>query len=269
MYLLIDIGGTKTRVALTEHREAFNDPVIFHTPQDFSEWMIELQGACALITHGRKVDGIVIGFPGTFDTTGTIEHAPNLPLWNDVKLKQELEARFSSTVTLENDTALVGLGEALYGAGKGHAIVAYLTISTGVNGVRIVDGAIDRNTYGFEIGHSIIENERDVESLIGGGHMEKQFGKPSHEIHDVGFWEKINYYAGVFGANTTMYWSPSCIIYGGPVMNDLHIEVIEKEAKRFLGVYKETPVFVRGTLGDFGGLYGGLARAKQVTNDRR
>ena len=35
MYLLIDIGGTKTRVSITEHREAFLDPVVFHTPQEF------------------------------------------------------------------------------------------------------------------------------------------------------------------------------------------------------------------------------------------
>ena len=46
-------------------------------------------------------------------------------------------------------------------------------------------------------------------------------------------------------------------------MNDLHIEVIEKEAKALLTMYKETPKFVRGTLKDFGGLYGALARSKE------
>jgi predicted NBD/HSP70 family sugar kinase len=73
----------------------------------------------------------------------------------------------------------------------------------------------------------------------------------------------VNHYAGIFGANTIMYWSPSIIVYGGPVMNDLHIEIIEKEAKQFLKMYKKTPVFVRGTLGDFGGLYGALALSKE------
>jgi fructokinase len=118
--------------------------------------------------------------------------------------------------------------------------------------------------FGFEIGHTIIDGVHDVESLISGGALERRFGKPSHEVHDVALWEKINHYAGVFGANTTMYWSPSIIIYGGPVMNDLHIETIEREAKLLLHMYPKTPLFTRGTLKDFGGLYGALALSKKI-----
>jgi predicted NBD/HSP70 family sugar kinase len=266
MYILIDIGGTKTRVALTEHREAFLEPVVFPTPQDFESWMEMLIETTTTMLAGKKVHGVVAGIPGTITNNGTIEITPNLPEWKDVKIKQRLEERFSCAVLLENDAALVGLGEALFGAGKNHPIVAYLTISTGVGGVRIVDGKIDRNMYGFEIGHSIIDahEQRDVESLISGGALEKRFGKPSHEVHDVHLWEKINHYAGIFGANTTMYWSPSILVYGGPVMNDLHIEIIEKEARQFLHMYKEVPLFVRATLKDFGGIYGALALSKTI-----
>lgn len=264
MYILIDIGGTKTRVALTEHREAFLEPVVFLTPQDFEEWVLRLKESVTLLTQGRKVHGLVSGVPGTLTENGSIVMTPNLPLWQGIPLKQHLEALFDCKVILKNDTSLVGLGEAVYGAGKGHAIVAYLTISTGVNGVRIVDGHIDHTTFGFEIGHTIIDKNHDVESLISGGALERRYGKPSHEVHDVALWEKINHYAGVFGANTTMYWSPSIVVYGGPVMNDLHIEVIEKEAKQLLHMYPVTPLFVRGTLKDFGGLYGALALSKTI-----
>lgn len=264
MYILIDIGGTKTRITLTEHREAFLDPLVFKTPQNFEEWMKLIQEMGGSLTYGRKVMGLVAGVPGTFTKDGVIGETPNLKEWSGAPIKKRLEEIFSCPVTLENDSALVGLGEAVYGPGKGYDIVAYVTISTGVGGVRIVDGKIDRSTYGFEIGHSIIDNEHDVESIISGGALEKRFGKPSHEVHDVAVWEKVNHYAGIFGANVTMFWSPSIIIYGGPVMNDLHIETIGKEAKPFLHMYKETPAFVRGTLGDFGGLYGGLAKSKEL-----
>jgi hypothetical protein len=47
-------------------------------------------------------------------------------------------------------------------------------------------------------------------------------------------------------------------------MNDLHIDIIEKEAKRHLYMYNEHPVFMRGTLKDFGGLYGALVISKQL-----
>ena len=234
MYILIDIGGTKTRIALTEHREAFLSPVTFNTPQDFEEWFTRLSSEVATMLEGKKVEGLVAGVPATLTKDGVIENAPNLPLWKDMALSKRLSDRFSCEVMLHNDTALVGLGEALYGAGKGHQIVAYLTISTGVNGVRIINGKIDSNIYGFEIGHSIIDNGKDVESLISGGALARRFGKPSHEVHDIALWEQVNHYAGVFGANTVMYWSPSIVVYGGPVMNDLHIEIIEKEAKQLL-----------------------------------
>lgn len=266
MYILIDIGGTKTRVALTEHREAFLEPVVFHTPQNFEEWITQLRDAVISLSQGRKIHGIVSGVPGVLTDEGVIRKTPNLPEWQGVPIKERLEKLFDCPTSLHNDTSLVGLGEAVYGAGKGHTIVAYLTISTGVNGVRIVDGSIDRNMYGFEIGHTIIDGTHDVESLISGGALERRFGKPSHEVHDVSLWEKVNHYAGVFGANTTMYWSPSIIVYGGPVMNDLHIEIIEKEAKQLLSMYPKTPVFIRGTLKDFGGLYGALAMTKKMTD---
>lgn len=263
MYILIDVGGTKTRVTLTEHREAFLTPIVFETPQEFEEWLVKIQEVSLPLHNGRKINGIVAGIPGTITRDGYIKKTPNLPKWSNAPIKKRLEDLFSAPAYIENDASLVGLGEAVYGAGKGHSIVAYITISTGVGGTRIVDGKIDRHTFGFEIGHSIIDKDQDVESLIGGGSLEKRFGKPSREVHDVSVWEKVNHYAGILGANTIMYWSPSIIIYGGPVMNDLHIEMIEKEAKSFLDMFEEAPIFVRGILKDFGGLYGALAKTKE------
>jgi glucokinase len=140
MYLLIDIGGTKTRMTVTEHREAFVDPSVFRTSDEFEAWIHEVRNKSIELTHGRKIQGVVVGIPGKFSKEGVLEHLPNLKKWNGVPMKQRLESIFSCPIIMENDTALVGLGEAVYGAGKGHSIVAYHTISTGVNGVRIVNG---------------------------------------------------------------------------------------------------------------------------------
>jgi len=265
MYILIDIGGTKTRLALTEHREAFLPPVVFETPHTFDEWFTLFIQETTTMLQGRKVEGVIVGVPGTLSSDKTsIKRAPHLPQWNGVPIKQKIEERFSCQCILENDTALVGLGEACYGAGKDYPIVAYITISTGVNGVRIVEKKIDANVFGFEIGHSIIHDNKPVEYFISGSALEERYGKPSREVHNVAVWQEVNHYAGVLGANVTMFWSPSVIVYGGPVMNDLHIEVIEKEAAQAAAIYDVMPVFVRGTLQDFGGLYGALALSKDV-----
>ncbi|MEN9881098.1 MAG: hypothetical protein RLZZ308_281 [Candidatus Parcubacteria bacterium] len=265
MYILFDIGGTKTRVAKTDDTITFTSPVIFETPQSFETWLTKATEVVQTLSEGNTIDGIVTGFPGTLHEDAiSINKAPHLPLWKGVPLKEHLEHLGKCPVIIENDTALVGLGEAIYGAGKGHSIVAYLTISTGVNGVRIVNRAIDVNMYGFEIGHTVIDDDKTVEHFISGGVLEERYGRPSHEIRDITLWEQVNHYAGVFGANTIMYWSPSIVIYGGPVMNDLHIQTIEKEAKKLLTMYDRCPVFVRGVLKDLGGIYGALARAQSM-----
>jgi len=36
MYLLFDIGATKTRIAVSKDRVTFEDPVIFNTVADYS-----------------------------------------------------------------------------------------------------------------------------------------------------------------------------------------------------------------------------------------
>lgn len=267
MYILIDIGGTKTRVTITEHREAFQEPVVFPTPQNFEEWFTQFVEAANTLLQGKKVNGVIVGAPCTLDENkSVIRHAPHLKPWEGINLREKLSERFSCECLLNNDTALVGLGEATFGAGKGYPIVAYVTISTGVNGVRITDGKIDKSITGFEIGHTVIEasTNKTVEEFISGSALEARFGRPSREVHDVKLWEEVNHYAGIFGANTAMYWSPSIIVYGGPVMNDLHIEIIEREARQIATVYDKMPVFVRGTLKDFGGLYGALALSKEI-----
>ena len=94
---------------------------------------------------------------------------------------------------LENDAALVGLGEATDGAGKGSAILAYVTISTGVNGARIVDGQIDRATYGFEIGEQYVDDSaRTFEELVSGRAIAARFNIPPRELgKDHPVWDEL------------------------------------------------------------------------------
>ena len=118
MYILIDIGGTKTRVTFTKHKEAFLPPEVFSTPQNFEEWSNALNELARKLSGGKKIEGVVAGVPGTFSPEGVIFKTPNLPEWKDAPLKKRLEELFSCRAIIENDTALVGLGEAVFGAGK-------------------------------------------------------------------------------------------------------------------------------------------------------
>lgn len=265
MYILIDIGGTNTRVARTDDKESFGEPIIFDTPQHFDDWFALVIKHIDTLRNGEQVRAIVAGMAGTFTSDGTIHKAPHLEAWKNINLKQKLGGWFNCEMVLENDAALVGLGEAVFGSGKGYDIAVYITVSTGVGGIRIVDGKIDRSKFGFEMGHQIINADgKELEYYLAGSSHEKRFNMPSKEIKDKDFWKEVNYYGGIMVANTTMYWSPAVIILGGPVVNDMNLEEIFEHAKKFTPMYETLPVLVKSSLKSLGGLYGGMAYLKNL-----
>lgn len=177
-YLLFDIGATNTRVAVSQDGKQFGKPAIFKTLKSFEEGVDEfIKVAKGLGGDPKLVAG---GIAGPLNTSKTgIVNTSNLAGWNDKDLKIKLENAFQAKVFLENDTAMVGLGEAVQGPGKGFEIVVYITISTGVNGVRVVNKKIDENEMGFEMGEQIINDGKTLEQLISGTAIEKKIQEAS------------------------------------------------------------------------------------------
>ncbi len=269
MHLLFDIGGTNTRVSVTEDGETFREPVVYPTPREFEDGMRRLWEAVLDESGGVKTfEKIVGGFPGPLDTEkASLLNAPNLPGWVGKPLKPSLEEMFSAEVLLENDAAQVGLGEAVYGAGKGKRIVAYLTISTGIGGARIVEGNIDTASIGFEPGHQIIglEGKKPVylEKLASGKALQERHGIHPREITDTRIWDEVTRYVGICVHNTILYWSPDIIVLGGSVMQSLNIKAVTSYLDTCLYLLPTRPDIVHSELGDYGGLYGGLVRLKK------
>lgn len=195
-----------------------------------------------------------------------------LPKWVGQSLTAPLsEALDGAGVTLENDTALAGLGEAVFGAGEGLDIVAYHTISTGVGGVRITRGAIDAASVGFEPGHQILDLDRSVlgdsvsptlENLVAGGAVESRMNCKPYEIpqSDV-IWDELARYLAAGLRNTTLYWSPDIIILGGSmIIGDPRIELdaIRHHTVESLDGFVDCPYIAHAKLGDASALYGAL-----------
>lgn len=271
MYILVDIGGTKTRVAGSRDLETFDEPAIFPTPQKYAEALTATTEHVHAIAAGEAIEWLVAGAPVRFShDKRSIVHAQNIPDWTGKALAQDLEHSLSTHVVLDNDCAMVGLGEAVYGAGRGVSILVYMTISTGVNGVRIVDGRIDPSSSGFEIGDQYLmpEGERKTLSdLISGKSIAKRFGVASPR--DLGkehpVWEELAQTLAVAINNTIMYWSPERIVLGGSMMNEIGIS-IDRARFHLQTLLKDVPMpeIFHSSLGDLGGLWGGMARLKQL-----
>ena len=157
MLILLDNGGTKIRIAVSSDGKQIDNHKIIPTPQNYEDALRNIFIEVNKLSSGEKIQGVAAGVRGPMDKEKSILlNPPDLPMWIGKNIKKDLENFFLAPVYLENETALAGLGEATFGAGKGYRIVVYVTVSTGLGGVRIVDGKIDANSMGFEIGHQVI-----------------------------------------------------------------------------------------------------------------
>lgn len=264
MFVTIDIGGTKTRIGCAHDLDSLGSVEIFKTPHTYREGLGALVAAAKKITDGKPF-GVAVGVPAVLSLEKRqIVNAPNLPHWSGATLANDLEAALGAPVIMENDTALVGLGEAVVGAGKGAAIVAYITISTGVNGARIVDGALDRAAFGFEIGEQLMGRDvsaRTLEELASGRAIEDRFGAlPATLGKDHPVWEELAEIVAIGLHNTIAYWSPHIIVVGGSMMRDVGISLDCIET-RLSALKRKNPILPEmrpASLGDVGGLWGGL-----------
>ncbi len=275
MHLLLDIGGTKLRIAFSKDGKRFaGKPVIANTPENFKTGMALIKKAVA----GRPgIKSAICGIAGSFDRNKTkLVSSPNLPGWIGKPIKAELGNITGAPVRLENDADLAGLGEAVFGAGKKDRIVAYLTISTGVGGTRIVDKKIDAGVFGFEPGQQIIDLSKwkpgapsrsgTLEKFISGADMEKKYGKRPADIKSRSAWEEKARLLAVGLYNTARFWSPDIIILGGSMITKkvgIPLSRVKYHFGKKPSVFSKTLKLTKAKLGEYSGLYGAMALLKQ------
>lgn len=277
-YVLFDIGGTNTRVAVSEDLRTFGEVKKFKTPKTAKEGVSEIVKAVKELTSD-DIRGAAGGVRGVLNGEKTeIAHDVKLSGWVEEPFVSELQKKLKTTVTIENDAAVVGLGEAVHGAGEGHEIVVYHTISTGVGGAKIENGAIDKYAEGFEPGHQVLDIDKTVlgedieptlENLVSGNAVEERMGVPPYEIpQNDALWDQLAYFLAHGLRNTILYWSPDIIVLGGKMITGdpkIEIDAITAHTNDVLGEVAPCPLIVKAKLGDEGGLYGALALLNQNT----
>ncbi|MBI4039856.1 ROK family protein [Candidatus Daviesbacteria bacterium] len=261
MYILFDIGGTKTRVGISKDHHQVTDYTSFETPHLYN--LHPLISNIEKLAWDNEIEAIAGGIAGPLNQErDKLANSPQLPDWIDKPIQADLKEHFKVPVFLENDAALAGLGEANFGAGKGYKIVAYLTISTGVGGVKIVDQKIDQNVYGFEPGQMIISDGTLI-SLVSGMALEKTYHQKGEDIKDPQVWDKVARYLAEGLNNTILDWSPQVIILGGSIIKSVNLAKVENYLKQNLTIFKDLPEIKLALLGDQSGLYGAMAYLNQ------
>jgi glucokinase len=271
MQVYFDIGGTKTRVSVSHDGETYATPAKFETPKDLAELFRAIRDTARTLGGDAPIEVAGGGIACPFDRSNQrLCHAPNLPeAWFAHDFVAELRAYLGAPVYVDNDTAVIGLGEATHGAGIGFETVAYITVSTGIGGARIVGKRLD--TYGIstEPGRQYIDFDKSVfptcvqatiEGYASGTATERRFGMKPYEVHDPAVWEELSVWCAYMLNNTIVHWSPDVVVLGGSmIIGDPAIPVdrISAHVNSILS-YPRVPEVRSALLGDFGGMYGAM-----------
>jgi glucokinase len=179
MFLGIEIGGTKLQFGVGAGDGAPFTAFVRKKvdPKKGAEGIRQQIAKTApelIREHG--VEAVGIGFGGPVDSlAGRIVKSHQVGGWDDFPLVEWCQRTLGVRTLLANDSDSAGLAEARFGAGKGHRIVLYNNVGSGIGGAFVIDGRLYTGSTGIatEIGHLRpgIQSERPdqtVESLASG-----------------------------------------------------------------------------------------------------
>lgn len=246
MYIVFDIGGSKTRVATSTDKTTLASSVTFETQKDFSIGLEKLFQQINQLLGNSTPQAIVGGIAGLVEHD-ELTHSANLNDWTNQQLAQKLRAKYNCPVRIENDASLGALGESKFGAGQGFSSIAYLTLGTGIGGAWVVNQQLPHQSIrNFEPGHQIIDftGKTDLEQNIKTAPTQKE----KEHLLAIGI------------QNMLTFWPAEIVVLGGGQIlhNDWSLEHLIQEVRSLLQVYKFDFELKRSTLGDHAGLFGAL-----------
>jgi glucokinase len=185
--------------------------------------------------------------------------APHLSSWVDAPIARELHKALRVPIVLENDALLNAMGEAVYGAGKKYSIVGFLTISTGVNGARIISGQPDVGAFPYELGLLPVHGVT-IESLASGHGLHGVHHRHPEELSDTA-WRSVERSLSIALTELALIWRPEIFVLAGPMVRAKKIQ-----PKRIHDLVEQrwqhpspVPSMVPADLDDVSGLWGALA----------
>jgi predicted NBD/HSP70 family sugar kinase len=225
---------------------------------------------------------IGVGFGGPVDyARGVILTSHHVSQWDGYPLRQELAARFGAAVRLDNDANVGALGEARYGAGRGHANLVYVNAGTGIGAGLVLGGRIYRGANGLagELGHVTVDDGPEARPCacgkrgcleayasgraIGGPEVTRR-AKAGDEGAQGRLRDAVRALARALGAATNLL-NPSAIVVGGGVAEagELLLGPLRTALARELMPDMPAPAVVPAALGYDAGVIGALALASE------
>jgi len=271
MFLGVDIGGTKTLVAVLTNEGAIRESIKFPTPKTYPDFLKDLAIAVASLTTKEFVAAGVAA-PGRVDREHGVALAfGNLP-WHDVPLKRDVHRIVRCPVVIDNDANLAGLSEAMLL--PDYDTVLYVTVSTGIGTGIITNQEIDPEFADSEGGSILLEHKGKLqkwEDFASGRAIVRRFGKRASDITDEKVWKIIakDISVGLFDLIT--FIQPDVVVLGGGVGThfDSFDDYLAQEMTRFATPITPIPPICRAQRPEEAVVYGCYYLAKKTYGKTR
>src|SRR5467141_1175048 len=164
----VDIGGSKVAAGLVdangEIRVRNRTPMLTTgTPSNGLDAVsTAIRGLFSDASPPTRFGAIGICAPGPLNPdTGVIINPPNLAIWHNYPLAEEMRRLYSVPIKVDNDANAAALAEAKWGAGRGYRNIFYASVGTGIGTGIVFDGRIYHGRTGAaaEGGHIGIDSD--------------------------------------------------------------------------------------------------------------
>lgn len=236
MYLGIDIGGTKTLIALFSRRGRILKKVKFRTAQGSRTFLENLEEHLQKFKK-HKVQCVVVAIPGLVQKNYTVKLGNRD--WKNIDIFTPISKLFKAPIYFENDANLAALYEAQRLPGR----TVFLTFSTGIGGGIVEKNRILPESNTFEPGHQKYlyqDQEKEWEDIAAASaigayyHVDK-----ATELRKQAVMEDIAKRISLGLPSIVEIYHPQTVILGGPLgkIHRLYVKYLPKD----LGVTLRRP----------------------------
>ena len=276
--LAFDIGGTNIKYAICD--EKFNLTDRHTVPTEAQKGGQELvQKIIRIIESYENINRIAISTAGQVDSENgiVVYSTDNIPYYTGMMVKKIIENKTNIPTFVENDVNAFALGEARFGAGKGHSDFLCLTYGTGIGGAMFLNNKLYKgNTSSAgEFGH-MITHAGGKQCTCGGEGCYECYASAKALIEAVNKANSTNLNAFqifdkwidemIIGLINIIYiFNPPLIVLGGGIMNeDYVIDLIDRKIYNLLMDNFKNVNIVRSKLKSDSALLGVSYEASQL-----
>ncbi|HSX28040.1 MAG TPA: ROK family protein [Candidatus Saccharimonadales bacterium] len=268
MILAIDIGGTKTLVALFGDNQYMIKSRKIATTPDYYQFLQQLTDLIQQDFAQPEIKAVGIAAPGLIDyTTHEVTKLGNL-LWHDIDLVEYLHQLLHVPVFIDNDANVAGLAEA-HSLEKIPHNLLYVTFGTGIGSGIITEGRIDPTFAHSEVGHMMLWHNgllQRWEDIASGRAILRDYHQRAADITDVATWKEIAHKMALGFFAFLAILQPDVVVVGGGIGTyfDRYGHLLSDELRAGLPALVALPPIIQAKHPEEAVIYGCYQLAEQA-----